>query len=59
MKLYAPRILNDPVRCRYSGFNITFRPVSSLKVRARSEGVGRTMRAIRFAASSISSIETI
>ena len=42
IRVYAPRILNDPVRCRFSHFSSTGPPHSSLSAREFAMGVGAT-----------------
>src|SRR5258705_8394563 len=41
-RLYAPRILYDPVRCRFSAFRSTGTPSNSVRYRDRSSGVTST-----------------
>ena len=54
----APRILNEPVLCRFSLFSATIPPARSLSVRELSTGVCLTSPAITWAARRTSSAET-
>ncbi|CAB5006134.1 unannotated protein [freshwater metagenome] len=47
MWLYAPRILNEPVRCRYSSFNRTVAPHTRSIDSTEVSGVRRTTVAMR------------
>src|SRR5215204_6492042 len=52
--LTAPRILNEPVRCRFSAFRWTGRPQRRVKVSDGKTGVIRTIRPRRPRAASMS-----
>src|SRR5918992_292645 len=52
--LYAPRILNEPVRCRFSAFSNTGRPASRVNVSEWYRGVSRATPASRSRAASMS-----
>ena len=52
--LYAPRILNEPVRCRFSAFSQTSRPARRENVSEEYTGVSRATPASRSRAASIS-----
>ncbi len=52
--LTAPRILNEPVRCRFSAFSRTSRPVRRAQVSELKTGVTRATPAIRSRAARIS-----
>src|SRR3954449_6448382 len=52
--LTAPRILNEPVRCRFSAFSETSRPMIRESVSVVSTGVTRAMPSSRTRASWIS-----
>src|SRR2546426_2733096 len=54
MRLYAPRILNEPVRWRFSAFRCTSRPTSRESVSERKTGVTRATPSRRSRAASIS-----
>src|SRR6266568_7263004 len=54
MRLYAPRILNDPVRWRFSAFRCTSRPKSCDSVSERYTGVTRATPSRRERAASMS-----
>src|SRR5215469_7643335 len=54
MQLTAPRILNEPVRCRFSAFRKQVRPVSRRSDSDAETGVRRTWSPIRSRASSMS-----
>src|SRR5436190_22684636 len=54
MRLYAPRILNDPVRWRFSAFRCTSRPASRDNVSERYTGVTRATPSRRVRAASMS-----
>src|SRR5579871_4566057 len=54
MQLTAPRILNDPVRWRFSAFRKQVRPVSRRSDSDVETGVRRTWRSIRSRAASMS-----
>src|SRR3954447_13997528 len=54
MRLYAPRILNDPVRCRFSAFRCTSRPTRREMVSERYTGVTRATPSSRARAASMS-----
>ena len=53
-RLTAPRILKDPVRCRFSAFSHTGRPESRLSVSEEETGVTRAMPSRRCCAASMS-----
>src|SRR5436305_11165620 len=52
--LYAPRILNEPVRCRFSALRETSRPASRENVSDRKTGVTRATPSRRARAASMS-----
>src|SRR3954453_5693365 len=54
MRLYAPRILNEPVRWRFSAFSFTSRPTSRESVSEAYTGVTRATPSSRARAASIS-----
>jgi len=54
--LYAPRILNDPVRWRFSAFRNTGRPESRVNVSDAYSGVTRATSSSRPRAASTSAI---
>src|ERR1700716_2115433 len=54
MRLYAPRTLNEPVRCRFSALRCTSRPASCERVSDRYTGVTRATPSSRSRARSIS-----
>src|SRR5581483_10881598 len=54
MRLYAPRILNDPVRCRFSALSCTSRPTSRDSVSDAYTGVTRATPSSRARAASMS-----
>src|SRR3954464_573752 len=53
--LAAPRILNEPVTCRFSALRYTVQPAIALKLSECSNGVGRTTSWMRSAACRTSS----
>src|SRR5262245_36856167 len=54
IRLYAPRILNDPVRCRFSALSHMGRPERRPSVSDEITGVSRATPSRRFRASWIS-----
>src|SRR2546423_13866398 len=54
MRLYAPRTLNEPVRCRFSAFSCTSRPASRDSVSEPYTGVTRATPSSRARAASMS-----
>src|ERR1700730_9523482 len=54
MRLYAPRTLNEPVRCRFSAFSCTSRPARRDSVSERYTGVTRATPSRRERAASMS-----
>ena len=58
IRLYAPRILNDPVRCRFSHFRYTGPPTWAPSTRLFSSGVCRTTPDSSFRAARTSSTLT-
>ena len=58
-RLYAPRILNEPVRCRHSGFRYTRPPAISSSRGDQISGVLTAIESRRSAAATISVISII
>src|SRR5215218_6890625 len=58
IRVYAPRILNEPARCRFSHLRCTGPPTRSDNARLYSSGVGRTTPASRSRAARTSSSVT-
>ncbi len=58
IRLRAPRILNDPARCRFSALSATFAPTRLEISPAETTGVMRTSPRIVSAARSISATPT-
>ena len=58
MRLWAPRTLNEPVRCRFSAFSATVAPTRREISPAETTGVVRTLPRIVSAARSISATPT-
>src|SRR5581483_7875927 len=54
IRLYAPRILNEPVRCRFSAFSCTSRPTNRESVSDAYTGVTRATPSSRSRAASMS-----
>ena len=58
MRLYAPRGLNDPVRCRFSHLSRTSWPVRSDRMREATTGVRRMTGSSSSSADAISDAVT-
>ena len=59
IRVYAPRILNDPVRCRFSHLRCTGPPAAAASARLCSSGVIRTTPSSSFRAARTSSMSTL
>ncbi len=57
--VYAPRILNDPVRCRFSHLRWTGPPAAAASTRLCSSGVIRITPSSSFRAARTSSMSTL